>query len=128
MDEYELKSKLRGYFNFPRSLIIDLATNNITPDQFTLFTVFLGLASWDSRGKNYATINTSNREISKILHWNRNKIGLNKGLLFGRKYIDLLNGKNRQLKIRINNPELFYSKITGEVSKTRATKVNPRPT
>jgi len=127
LDE-ELDWKLRGYFNMPRELFNELAKGKITPDQLLLLSVYIALATWDDRHKDYAETNISNRKIARIMSWNKDKVGLNKGLLFGRGYIDLLQGKNRQIKVRIKKPESFFTKITDKVSENKSTTSKCKPT
>lgn len=121
MDEFEVKSKLRGYYNLPRQLIVDVYKGMITPDQFVLLLVYIGFADRDSRHPNFAIAYISNRKVSEILRWNKSKVAYNKACLFGKKYIGLKAGENRINKVSIKNPKLYFAKITDPVSKTKST-------
>lgn len=124
----EFDWKLRGYFNMPREIFNDLAKGKITPDQLLLLSLYIALATWDDRHRDYAETNVSNRKMARIIKWNKDKVGLNKGLLFGRGYINLLQGKNRQVKVRIKKPEKFFTKITDKVSESKPTASKSKPT
>lgn len=126
--EDEMEWKLRGYFSLPRGLFNELIKRKITPDQCYLLIIYIAFASWDNRHKKYAVSDISNRRVAKILGWGKDKVGINKGFLFGRKYIDLLKGDYKQMNVKIKNPGRYYAKLTDKVSDTKDTVSSPKDT
>jgi hypothetical protein len=126
--EFDLRSKLRGYFTFPREMILKLFYGEstistadprpiLTANQFAQLIIYIAMASWDRRNrKKYAIAEISDRKLSKIVGFKKDKVGLNRKILETKGYIDLLKGTNRSFNIKIKNPELFYPKLTDKVS------------
>lgn len=114
MDEFELKSKLRGYYKMPRMLIIQLLERKITASQFSLLLIYIGFADRDKRHKNYATSDISNRKLSRIIGLNKDKIAQDKKILYVKGFIDIKNKKGNKQIIKILNPSEFFTEIVSK--------------
>jgi len=128
MDEFELKSKLRGYYKMPRELILDLFNKKITFDKFGLLMIYIAFADWDKRHKNYAIADISDNQLCKISGLSKFKVKKNKLKLCLGGYLELKKGKNKQMKILINNPDSFFKKSKEKVSKNETTIYKSKPT
>jgi len=118
MDIFRIKSKLRGYFKMERSVVLGLFVGDkrITLYQFALLMIYVCCAGWDERHADYAIADISDRELSNVVGLKKDKVGHNRRILEAKGHIALLKGKNRQYRIRIKHPDLFFIKKTGKVS------------
>lgn len=121
MDEFELQSKLNGFYYMPKKLTLLLFEKKLSFNQFGLLQIYVSFADWDITHKNYAIANISDRKIATILELNKNKVRKNRLLLYVKGYIEQLKGTNKQYRIRINNPEQFFTKLTGKVPNNKDT-------
>lgn len=128
MDDFELNSKLRGYFKMPRNLVLDLVNNKISFNQFGLLIIYIAFADWDKRHKHYAITNISDNQLNKIKDLSKFKIKKNKLILFIKDYLELTMGKNKQMIVSIKNPDKFFQNITGKKTKNKSTVFKSKPT
>jgi len=95
---------------------MDLFRQKITFAQFGLLVIYAGLADWDFRHKAFAVTDISDRKFSNVLGLGKDRVGFNRKILWAKGYIELLKGKNRSSRIKINRPEDFFHKPKGSVS------------
>lgn len=128
MDEFELKSKLRGFYKMPRELILDLFNKKITFDEFGLLMIYIAFADWDKRHKNYGRAYISDNQLNKIEGLSKFKVKLNKYKLYAERYLELTDGQNKQKVININNPDLYFKEYKEKVVKSKTTIYKSKPT
>ncbi len=109
MDEFELKSKLRGYYFMPRELTLKLLNKDITASQFTLLQIYIAFADRDNRHKNYAQTDISNRKLSNIIGFNKDKIAKDKYILDIKGFIEIEKQKGNKQIVKIINPSNYFT-------------------
>lgn len=114
MDEFELKSKLRGFYKMPRSLILKLMDKQLTASQFSLLQIYIGFTDRDRRHKSYATTDISNRILSRIIGFNKDKIAQDKYILEIKGFIQIKKKKGNKQIVKMLNPSDYFTDIVSK--------------
>lgn len=103
--------KYKGFYYFQRELINDLFNKKITFDQFALLAIYIGLADWENRHKDFAICKLSNNTLGdRVVGLNKNKISFNKRILWIKNYIEIIHMPGNNEFVKIINPEQYFNK------------------
>jgi len=115
----------KDYFKIPRRLIQKLfveTKDRLTASQLSLMIIYIARADWDNRHRTFATTTISNRCLSRVVGFNKDKVGLDKKILWVKGYIDIIKEKDNHEIVMIKDPLDYYIDMK-ETSKKNNKKI-----